>query len=126
MACFRNSENVFEFWSTWNIPVHRFARRHVFLPLIHRRGYSKFLASVIVFLVSAFFHEYLVSVPLRMFRLWAFIGMLAQVPFAMFVNKVLQGGQLGNMAVWVSLIIGQPLAMMMYFHDYYVQQVSSL
>ncbi|PAA71768.1 hypothetical protein BOX15_Mlig000493g1, partial [Macrostomum lignano] len=40
--------------------------------------------------------------------------------FAMFVSRVLRGGQLGNMAVWLSLIIGQPLAIIMYFHDYYV------
>ena len=37
------------------------------------------LASISVFFISAFFHEYLVSVPLRMFNLWAFSGMMMQV-----------------------------------------------
>ncbi|PAA48745.1 hypothetical protein BOX15_Mlig000493g7, partial [Macrostomum lignano] len=115
-----NSESVTEFWTLWNVPVHRFAKRHIFTPLIHRWGFNKLLASVVVFAVSAFFHELLVSVPLRMFRLWAFLAMIMQVPFAMFVSRVLRGGQLGNMAVWLSLIIGQPLAIIMYFHDYYV------
>lgn len=95
--------------------------------------------------------QYLVSVPLKMFRLWAFMGMAAQVstapaphpsrppgevtqrpgggdtvpltpaqiPLAWFVSKFLRGNY-GNAAVWLSLIIGQPIAVLMYVHDYYV------
>lgn len=98
-----------------------------------------------------------------MFRLWAFMGMMAQVrsgglrprvavgeprrgcgqtsgllpppsppllsccwsppppqiPFSWFVSRFLQGNY-GNAAVWMSLIIGQPIAVLMYVHDYYV------
>nr|XP_047908568.1 diacylglycerol O-acyltransferase 1 [Anser cygnoides] len=75
-----------------------------------KRGVSKWTAQTAVFLASAFFHEYLVSVPLKMFRLWAFMGMAAQ-----FLR-----GNYGNAAVWMSLIIGQPIAVLMYVHDYYV------
>lgn len=42
-------------------------------------GYSRTAAGVAVFFVSAFFHEYLVSVPLRTFKTWAFMGMMGQV-----------------------------------------------
>lgn len=42
-------------------------------------GYSRTAANVAVFFVSAFFHEYLVSVPLRTFKTWAFMGMMGQV-----------------------------------------------
>lgn len=34
-----------------------------------------------VFFISAFFHEYLVSVPLKTFKIWAFMGMMGQVRF---------------------------------------------
>ena len=74
----RNSENVEAFWKNWNIPVHSFCLRHIYKPLLYQ-GVTKMQASLIVFFVSAFFHEYIVSIPLRMFRLWAFSGMLAQV-----------------------------------------------
>ena len=30
------------------------------------------------------------------------------------------GARVGNALVWVSLIVGQPLAVMMYYHDYVV------
>ncbi|VDN35290.1 unnamed protein product [Dibothriocephalus latus] len=86
-------------------------------------GFSRFWAGTVVFFVSAIFHELLVSVPLKMLRLWAFMGMLGQQPYALLVHHYCpQGGKTGNIAVWLTLIVGQPLALYMYFHDYYVQQ----
>uniref|UniRef100_A0A8C3I0Q2 diacylglycerol O-acyltransferase n=1 Tax=Chrysemys picta bellii TaxID=8478 RepID=A0A8C3I0Q2_CHRPI len=113
-----NSESVTYFWQNWNIPVHKWCLRHFYKPMI-KRGVSKWTAQTAVFLASAFFHEYLVSVPLKMFRLWAFMGMMAQIPLAWLVGKFLRGNY-GNAAVWISLIIGQPIAVLMYVHDYYV------
>uniref|UniRef100_A0A3B5KLE2 O-acyltransferase n=1 Tax=Takifugu rubripes TaxID=31033 RepID=A0A3B5KLE2_TAKRU len=113
-----NSETVTYFWANWNIPVHKWCLRHFYKPML-KKGINRRLAQTAVFLVSAFFHEYLVSVPLRMFRLWAFMGMMAQVPLAWFVSRFLNGNY-GNAAVWISLIIGQPVAVLMYVHDYYV------
>uniref|UniRef100_A0A8C5EI49 O-acyltransferase n=1 Tax=Gouania willdenowi TaxID=441366 RepID=A0A8C5EI49_GOUWI len=113
-----NSETVTYFWQNWNIPVHKWCIRHFYKPLL-RKGFSKMVSQSAVFFLSAFFHEYLVSVPLRMFRLWAFMGMMAQLPLAWFVGRFLRGNY-GNAAVWLSLIIGQPIAVLMYVHDYYV------
>uniref|UniRef100_A0A3Q2Z2D7 O-acyltransferase n=1 Tax=Hippocampus comes TaxID=109280 RepID=A0A3Q2Z2D7_HIPCM len=113
-----NSESVTYFWQNWNIPVHKWCLRHFYKPLL-RRGFSQIVSQSAVFFLSAFFHEYLVSVPLKMFRLWAFMGMMAQLPLAWFVGHHLRGNY-GNAAVWISLIIGQPFAILMYVHDYYV------
>ena len=54
------------------------AFRHIYLPLMRHR-FSKFSAAVAVFFLSAFLHEYLVAAPLRLLRVWAFLGMMAQV-----------------------------------------------
>uniref|UniRef100_A0A6I8NW94 O-acyltransferase n=1 Tax=Ornithorhynchus anatinus TaxID=9258 RepID=A0A6I8NW94_ORNAN len=105
-----NSESVTYFWQNWNIPVHKWCLRHFYKPAL-KRGMNKWLAQTGVFLASAFFHEYLVSVPLRMFRLWAFTGMMAQIPLAWVVGRFLRGNY-GNAAVWLSLIIGQPVAVL--------------
>ncbi|KAK3603413.1 hypothetical protein CHS0354_009392 [Potamilus streckersoni] len=113
-----NSETVNQFWQNWNVPVHRWASRHLYKPLI-RRGYNKLHASVAVFFLSAFFHEYLVSIPLQMFRVWAFTAMLGQVPLALIQTKYIPW-KYGNIVVWLSLIVGQPIAIFAYFHDYYV------
>ncbi|XP_035826558.1 diacylglycerol O-acyltransferase 1 isoform X2 [Aplysia californica] len=113
-----NAETVSEFWQNWNIPVHRWATRHVYKPLL-KKGVSKLAASTIVFLLSAFFHEYLVSIPLRMFKIWAFTGMLMQVPIAYITAKYIRG-KWGNIIMWLSLIVGQPVAILAYFHDYFI------
>ncbi|XP_051526939.1 diacylglycerol O-acyltransferase 1a isoform X1 [Myxocyprinus asiaticus] len=113
-----NSETVPYFWSNWNIPVHKWCLRHFYKPML-LKGVNKLPAQIAVFFLSAFFHEYLVSIPLKMFRLWAFLGMMSQIPLAYFVGRFLRGNY-GNAAVWMSLIIGQPVAVLMYVHDYYV------
>ncbi|KAG6455805.1 diacylglycerol O-acyltransferase 1 isoform X2 [Manduca sexta] len=114
-----NANNISVFWSTWNMPVHMWAVRHVYIP-ITKRGHSKVVASIVVFFISAFFHEYLVSVPLQMFRIWAFLGMMAQPPLSVIsrMAEIKLGPRWGNLIVWSSLILGQPLAIMMYYHDY--------
>ncbi|VDO27679.1 unnamed protein product [Onchocerca flexuosa] len=61
-----------------------------------------------------------VSVPLHMFRFWAYLCMMAQIPLSIFTEKVLKGGRPGNIAMWLSLILGQPLCILMYVHDWYV------
>ncbi|CAG2111530.1 unnamed protein product [Medioppia subpectinata] len=48
-----NSESVNYFWKNWNMPVHKWCVRHLYKPLINR-GVNKFHASVMVFMLSAF------------------------------------------------------------------------
>ncbi|XP_015584774.1 diacylglycerol O-acyltransferase 1 isoform X1 [Cephus cinctus] len=116
-----NSNNIDTFWRSWNIPVHRWAIRHLYIPIVGM-GYGKSTASITVFFISAFFHEYLVSVPLKTFKIWAFMGMMGQIPLSA-LSKIVEkrcGARWGNIVVWSSLIIGQPLCIMMYYHDYVV------
>lgn len=103
------------------MPVHRWAVRHLYIPVVEM-GYGKTTASVTVFFISAFFHEYLVSVPLKTFKIWAFMGMMGQIPLSVMSKMVEKhcGARWGNIVVWASLIIGQPLCIMMYYHDYVV------
>ena len=78
------------------------------------------------------------SIPLRMIRVWAFLAMLAQVwdtshsakmvftflqvPLAYITSFRSMRGQIGNVIVWISIVMGQPLAIVMYMHDYYAMQ----
>lgn len=52
--------------------------RTVYYPAI-RRGVSRPLGLVLVFFLSAVFHELLVGLPLHMVRAWAFLGIMFQV-----------------------------------------------
>lgn len=116
-----NAESISQFWRQWNIPVHRWASRHVYNPIISL-GYSKMIGQLAVFLLSAFFHEYLISIPLKMLRPWAFTAMLFQIPLVYLTSLEITKGQVGNVIVWVSIVLGQPVAILMYMHDYVLNQ----
>lgn len=45
-----------EYWRVWNIPVHNWLVKHIYVPLCDY-GVSKFWGGVSVFFVSAVFHE---------------------------------------------------------------------
>lgn len=117
------SLDIDTFWRTWNSPVHRWAVRHLFIPIIKQTN-SKLFAVSVTFFISAFFHEYLVSVPLRTYKIWAFGGMMAQLPLSALCKFVVGANgerkRWGNVVVWASLILGQPLCIMMYYHDYII------
>lgn len=126
----------------WLYIPFRWCVRHVYIPMVEL-GYKSQTASIIVFFISAFFHEYLVSilngnpiqtnskqfksfhqvsVPLKTFKIWAFLGMMGQIPLSS-ISKFMEkkfGPRWGNIVVWSSIILGQPLCIMMYYHDYMI------
>ncbi len=117
-----NASNLERFWSTWNIPVHRWVKHTVYIPLLSQ-GYSKGAVATFSFLISAVLHEVLISVPFRDVKLWAFLGMFAQVPLLVLTRKLFpKRSDLGNAIVWGSLLLGQPLIVLAYFFQYYTKE----
>mmetsp|Transcript_33702 Transcript_33702/g.95355 ORF Transcript_33702/g.95355 Transcript_33702/m.95355 type:complete len:739 (+) Transcript_33702:91-2307(+) len=116
-----NATTVDEYWRKWNQPVHKWLMRTVYFPS-HRIGLSKYGAVLLTFLISALFHELLVGVPLQMLRAWAFAGMMGQIPLIAVTNllkRKLKSDIVGNIIFWISFcILGQPIAVLLYFHDY--------
>ena len=58
-----------------------------------------------------------------MLQPWAFLGMFGQIPLIILSRKVERryGAQVGNVMMWASLILGHPLAIMMYYHDFVIE-----
>lgn len=52
-----NATDLHEFWSRWNTIVHDFCKRHIYKPLVVHYGFNSFIGSLVVFIISAFFHE---------------------------------------------------------------------
>jgi len=104
-----NATTVGEYWRLWNLPVHHWMVRHCFFPCL-RLGMSKSLAIFCVFFVSAVFHEFLVSVPFKRIRAWAFLAMMSQIPLVALskrMDKIFSQGNeyIGNMLFWGSFCI---------------------
>ena len=117
-----NSTTLADFWRTWNLPVHNWLMRHVYKPLL-RRGVSRPSAVLIIFFISSFFHEYLVSVPARSLKLWAFMSMMIQAPLVLLGQK-LKGKTAGNIFFWVSILVGQPVVLLLYYQDHYIRHLA--
>ncbi|KAL2480109.1 Diacylglycerol O-acyltransferase 1 [Abeliophyllum distichum] len=115
-----NAKTVDEYWRMWNMPVHKWMVRHIYFPCL-RNGIPKRGAILIAFLVSAIFHELCIAVPCHIYKSWAFIGIMFQVPLVIITNYLqdkFQNSMVGNMLFWCSFsILGQPMCVLLYYHD---------
>ncbi|KAI9378263.1 hypothetical protein POPTR_018G066100v4 [Populus trichocarpa] len=115
-----NARTVEEYWRMWNMPVHKWMVRHIYFPCL-RNKIPKWAALLIAFFVSAVFHELCIAVPCHMFKLWAFIGIMFQVPLVVitkFLQNKFKSSMVGNMIFWLFFsILGQPMCVLLYYHD---------
>ncbi|XP_022842852.1 diacylglycerol O-acyltransferase 1-like isoform X1 [Olea europaea var. sylvestris] len=115
-----NAKTVEEYWRMWNMPVHKWMVRHIYFPCL-RNGMPRGGAILIAFLVSAIFHELCIAVPCHIFKFWAFIGIMFQVPLVILTNYLqdkFQNSMVGNMIFWCFFsILGQPMCLLLYYHD---------
>ncbi|KAI3701393.1 hypothetical protein L6452_26429 [Arctium lappa] len=131
-----NAQTVEEYWRLWNMPVHRWIVRHIYFPCI-RSGIPKVLchlssggAHFISFFMSAVFHELCIAVPCHIFKFWAFLGIMLQVPLVMvtdFLHRKFQNSMVGNMMFWCFFsILGQPMSVLLYYHDLMNRKVNTI
>ncbi|RZC81891.1 hypothetical protein C5167_044475 [Papaver somniferum] len=125
---FGDREFYKDWWNAKTVeePVHKWMVRHVYFPCL-RNGIPKGVAVVIAFFVSAIFHELCIAVPCHIFKFWAFIGILFQIPLVLLTNYLqnkFQNTMVGNMVFWFFFsILGQPMCLLLYYHDVMNQRV---
>ena len=115
-----NSERIRYFWNRWNRLVHKWCQRHVYFFILKHR-YSKVLALTGVFLFSGIMHEYLFSIPSRIFVLYS-LGFMSQVPIIMLERKFDRYfSQFNTITFLVWAAVGYalaPLALVQYYVKY--------
>eukprot|EP00835_Amoeboradix_gromovi_P004810 NODE_401_length_9344_cov_0.427366.p4 type:complete len:146 gc:universal NODE_401_length_9344_cov_0.427366:4858-4421(-) len=92
---------------------------------------NKFRAGMYVFLISAIFHEWIIAVPTGIYNLWAFWGILGQVPLIVLSTKYDNWyrtfwrpnytgvNTTGNIFFWlVFCVFGQPMASYLYYRKW--------
>eukprot|EP00041_Stephanoeca_diplocostata_P012482 m.209253 g.209253 ORF g.209253 m.209253 type:complete len:582 (-) comp18972_c0_seq1:384-2129(-) len=112
-----NAHSVQYFWRNWNIPVHKWMQRHVYLPM-RANNIPKPIAILTVFGLSAVLHEVLFSISLGVFKCYSFVGMIIYVPLAYFTDFLYKNTRMtktwGNVIVWCSIVLGQPMGIVLY------------
>ncbi|GMQ06079.1 hypothetical protein CsSME_00050805 [Camellia sinensis var. sinensis] len=122
LLCFGDREFYKDWWNAQTVeePVHKWMVRHIYFPCL-RNGIPKGVAVLIAFLVSAVFHELCIAVPCHIFKFWAFIGIMFQVPLVMitsYLQNKFRNSMVGNMIFWCFFsILGQPMCVLLYYHD---------
>lgn len=112
-----NATDLNQFWRTWNIPVHEWCIRHLYVETVSRQKLNRQTAALGTFLLSAVFHEYVCLVGFRMLRPYMFGGMMLQVPLVKWSTRW-AGTRTGNCLMWVMLFIGQSWVPLLYCRDY--------
>ncbi|BAM38769.1 acyl transferase [Theileria orientalis strain Shintoku] len=114
-----NASCIGEYWRKWNLPIHQFLIRHISKPL-HNLGLPRGLVNIIVFVISAALHEYLISVPLGLgWTGYVFWAMIAQIPLLLIteMDMIKKNKTLGNVLFWcVFCFTGQPLGVLLYWY----------
>lgn len=125
-----NSRNLSQYWRTWNLPIHSFFMRHISNPLTSC-GLNRHAINSIVFIISAIFHEYIISLSLKKFCTWTLLSFSMQYFYIVFEKMYMKYFNLektnyGNYMFWgLFCVYGQPtLLLQYYFYIKYRQNFS--
>ncbi|CRG94236.1 diacylglycerol O-acyltransferase, putative [Plasmodium gallinaceum] len=120
-----NASSFAEYWRKWNLPIHYFVSRHINKPLINY-GINRKCSMVVVFLLSALLHEYLISIPLKLgFSGYIFFAFICQIPLIHLTNNEFfkKHKTIGNSIFWmVFCFTGQPLILFIYYYMWIEKQ----
>ena len=93
---------------------------------MRRKKINRIICAVAVWVVSAFFHEYIISGALGEVHYSAFFAMMANFPISV-IQGILKHAKILddtdstalNVMFWVSFcFLGQPLCIVLYFYSY--------
>lgn len=112
-----NATDLSQFWRMWNMPVHEWCVRHLFVESVSRQRMRARTAALGTFLLSAVLHEYVCVVGFRLFRPYMFAGMMLQVPLIKW-STTWVGTRRGNCFMWIMLFFGQSWVPLLYCRDY--------
>jgi len=111
-----NATTFLEWSRAWNLPVHDWLARHVYLDAMRQYGAAANAALTFTFLVSIVLHEVVIwGVLGRVTVPWLGLFSLLQLPLGSIQRVgIIKGKRLGNMILWAGLAIGVALIFTLY------------
>jgi sterol O-acyltransferase len=117
-----NSTSFAEFSRKWNLPVHEFLLRHVYLDAMRRRGLGPDAALYLTYLVSIAVHEIILWGAMGLVTPYLAVLSTAQFPLMSLLRlPAFRGKRLGNMLFWAGLMVGVTGLIVLYAREYGVK-----
>lgn len=113
-----NSDSITSFWRKWNLLFREWCLRHVFVDSIYYFNVSKDIATTVVAIVSMLMNELYLSIGFKVTQPYFLIVMLTHIPLAFLSKKSKNSRRVGNILMWISVLVGQPLVEIMYFRNW--------
>lgn len=117
-----NASSFEVFYRTWNVIVHDWLYTYIYKDMyeIVFKG-SKTTATLVVFTISAIFHELILAVSFRFFYPVLFTFFQGAGVLFMFV-RIRRDSAIGNIFLWFSLALGNGLLISLYSMEYFARQ----
>uniref|UniRef100_A0A1A9V9R4 O-acyltransferase n=1 Tax=Glossina austeni TaxID=7395 RepID=A0A1A9V9R4_GLOAU len=115
------ASNYDTYYRKWNVIVHDWLYEYIYKDFyLYIFNGSKLLSSLVVFWISALFHDIPLCFSLHLFfpAICIFMGLLGV--FLVFITR-LAPKNFGNFALWFSLIVGNGILMVAYCTEYYAR-----
>ncbi|KAJ3426735.1 sterol o-acyltransferase [Anaeramoeba flamelloides] len=117
-----NAKSFQEWWGKWNYPVHEWFFRSIYIRFINDFKWPKNFSMLFVFLITALWHEFVVAMTCGFLRPWLSASIFLQLGlFYLTKFRFVQEHSIGNLIVWFSLSVGQPIVYLAYMWSYYSQ-----
>lgn len=118
-----NSRSWAEYYRKWNIVVHNFIHRHVFMECILGLNMSKNASMWIAFIGSAVIHEYVIAISIGFYRPILFSMFVVPGVLFIYLTRIMRDSRLWNVFMWGMLMIGHGFLVSLYcrawhFHYY--------
>lgn len=117
-----NSSNFSVYYRTWNIIVHDWLYLYVYKDLYeYVTGRNRVLSQLLVFSLSAIFHEYILGFTFKFCYPILFVLFQGAGVLLIFVTKK-EHKAFGNIFMWLSLAMGMGLLLSLYHMEYYARK----
>lgn len=117
-----NSSNFSVYYRTWNVIVHDWLYLYVYKDLYeYVTGRNRVLSQLLVFSLSAIFHEYILGFTFKFCYPILFVLFQGAGVVLIFLTKR-EHKAFGNIFMWLSLAMGMGLLLSLYHMEYYARK----
>lgn len=120
-----NAESIFTFWERWNLPARQWSLKHLYNNSRISEGSPRESGIVFSSITKLLGSELNLLVTFRTFHPFFFFIVLTQIPLLALNRKLKHYKRVGNLFMWLCLMLGEPMLHMLYFRNWLFDTRSS-